>query len=479
MVPFLILPIAAYVFSERQDERYESSASVLYRDIDAIAVGVNEDESPPVLASGDASREGAANVALLTSVNTERQVERRLGGERAVAEEVEISAEPESNVLRIDTTDTSPGRAARTANAYALEFVSLRRRAEQRKLGTEIAFLTQELNRLGQFTISPGANRIRRQLRRLDFLRSQQASGARVISRAERASTPSSPRPVRNALLGGIVGLFLAGVTALLFERLDPRLRTPRDVESALDRPVLGFIRKSRALAGAPSGKGPPSPDADDFLAIRNYLKYAHSHEDVRSLLVTSSAAGDGKTTVAWNLAWAAAGPERRALLIEADLRHPRLASRLGVRSPATLAQVLDGDATLAEAIQDVAVESSSNGQVPARVVSVVFAGPVSDRPRDPEAWERLGMAVKAVEQEFDLVVIDTPPMPSVSDAVPLAAAVDGVLVVSRMGNTPRAGLVRLREQLEAIDAPMIGAVINGVNRELAFDYGYDHYGYG
>jgi Mrp family chromosome partitioning ATPase len=464
MVPFLALPLGVLAFSLSGEKRYSATATVLVHDEAALA-------------SDDPEREAATNVALLSLEPIERRAQRRLGGSEATADEVEAKQEGRSNLLHITATDPSPRRAARTADAFTREYVAFRRNAARRELKAEQRFLQRELAQLSRLESQGATGRsLRSRLRRLQFAESRQTV-VDVVAWAETPSSPSSPRSVRNTLIGGVLGLFLAGAAAILFERLDPRLRTATELESALDRPVLALIRKSRALARSTARSGPPAPHKDDFIALRSHLRFsAAAGGDVRSVLITSAAAGDGKTTVAWNLAWAAAGPEARVLLLEADLRHPTLASNLGLQAEQGLAQVLDGEVSLQDVVRDIAAGGSEDGRHQSRIVSVAFAGRGSARSDDPSAWEHLAAAIKTAEHDFDLIVIDTPPMLFVPDAIPLASRVGGVVVVGRLGSTPRAGLRRLREELETIDAPLIGAVVNRVGRVQAYPFGDSYY---
>jgi tyrosine-protein kinase Etk/Wzc len=159
-------------------------------------------------------------------------------------------------------------------------------------------------------------------------------------------------------------------------------------------------------------------------------------------------------------------------LLIEGDLRDPSLAKSLGAAPEGGLADVLAGTATLEEVAQEVAVRSGEDGGPP-RIVRVVFAGSVSRELTDPSGWERFGADLASWEQDYDLIVIDTPPLVSVPDAVPLLSHVGGVIVIGRLGSTPRAALARLKEQLETFDAPTVGVVVNSVGKDATYGYGY------
>jgi succinoglycan biosynthesis transport protein ExoP len=462
MLPFVLVPAAALAFSLTQEEKYSATASILFRDVGAASL----------IASEDPERETATNIELL-SEETKASVEARLGGDDATAAEVTVAQAGQSNVLKVTATDASPNVASRTANAYAGEYVAFRRRRDLEEVRAELEYVREELRTLPiSQRRGPEARDLRRELRRLEFQASRTSGPARVVSPAQRPSSPVSPKPVRNTIIGAIVGLFLAAIAAVLFERLDPRLRTPKEAEAALERPILGLIRRSRRLS-RPARDSVPPIDFDEFVALRSYLRYGSRNGDIRSVLITSGATGDGKTTVAWNLASAAAAPGRKVLLVEADLRDPSLAAELGAAPKRGLDEVLAGNASLDDVVQDVAVRSGENGGSPARIVSVVFAGERTRVTADLVAWERLGALIEQAQEEYDLVVIDTAPIVSVPDAVPLLSHVAGVIVIGRLGTTPRAALARLREQLEAVDAPTVGVVVNSVGKDAAYGYGY------
>jgi tyrosine-protein kinase len=463
MLPFLVIPIAALVFSVRQEKEYAASASLLFSDTETIA-------------SGLAEREAATNVELLSLDMIRRGVERRLARRGRTAEDVDVKQRGQANVLEITATDADPRLAARTANAYANEYIQFRRDMARRRIIEEQRFIRSEIERVSDTDTKRARRRVRAlegQLRRLEFDESRERGGARLLSAATPPDSPSSPKPVRNTVVGGIVALSLALLAAALFERLDPRVTSPKEVESTLGRPILGLIHKSRALARSPARSRPAPADVDDFLALRAHLRYLNTDGGVRSVLVTSSSPGDGKTTVAWNLAWTAAGRDTRVLLVEADLRNPTLVQALGAAPDRNLISFLEGRAELHEITQQVALPSTENGRRPSGIVEVAFAGTEPARSTNPLDWERLGAALREAEREFDLIVIDTAPILVVPDAIPLLLQVDGVVVVGRLGSTPRVALARLREQLETIGAPTVGAVVNSVSKDAAYDYGY------
>ena len=319
---------------------------------------------------------------------------------------------------------------------------------------------------------------LRERSEQLQVLTSLQTGNAEVVERAEPPSSPSSPKVARNGVLGGVLGVMLGVGLAFLLERLDRRIRDPKELETIFDRPILGAIPESRSLTR--SGRAGGRPEAEAFRMLRANLRYFNIDRDVKSVLVTSAAPGDGKTTVAWNLASAAAGGGARVLVIEADLRHPQFAATVGLHPETGLSTVLAGEAGLEEAVQQVPVSGGGNGRSP-RTIDVLFAGPLPPNPTALLESERMHEIIDRAESEYEFVVIDTPPTSVVSDAVPLVKRVGGVIVVGRLGKSTREAVTHLRNQLRNLDAPTLGVVVNALSSDAgAYGYGSGYgYGYG
>jgi capsular exopolysaccharide synthesis family protein len=191
----------------------------------------------------------------------------------------------------------------------------------------------------------------------------------------------------------------------------------------------------------------------------------------VQNVLVTSARSREGKTTVAWNLACAAASAGMSVSLVEADLRRPVIASRYGLTPTPGLADVLRGDCLIADAIRSVPMlegDSADNGN--RSPVQVVVAG---EPPPDPWALLQLPAMVRVLELVArDLVVIDAPPIPYVGDAIPLLQRVDGVLICASVSSIRSPDAARLRDQLAALDARVLGVVANGGSAATGYAYG-------
>jgi receptor protein-tyrosine kinase len=216
---------------------------------------------------------------------------------------------------------------------------------------------------------------------------------------------------------------------------------------------VLGTIPQSRAIQrSGPGGELPPTGmEGEAFRMLRANLRYFNVDREITSILITSAAPQDGKTTVAWNVAMAEARAGKRVLYIEADLRRPTLSGHLGISPDIGLSLVLSGAETAPTAIQNV------------QGVDLIFAGPLPPNPAELIESQRMTELLTWGEEKYDRVIVDTPPAAVVADAVSLFNQVDGVVIVARLNKSPREAAEHLRDQLANTSAPMLGIVINGV----------------
>jgi succinoglycan biosynthesis transport protein ExoP len=457
-LPTIVVAGAALAFSLQQEQKYSASASLIFRDSGPAA---------QPLVSEDPEREAATNVRLLQGDLLERRVARALGG--SIGGTVSVVAEGDSNVITVKATATDPERAARIANTYAREYTQFRRETARRELREEQRETRGELAALDD--IPPGTAdplaiererfALQRRLAQL-AVATPGAEAIRPIGSAQPPASASSPNPVRNTVLGGLVGLIVGLVLAGARDRLDRRIRDPQELESVFERPIIGRIPKSRALAKRrPGAKALPRAEAEAFHSLRANLLYFGADGRPRSVLVTSAEPREGKTTIAWNLACAASSPGSRVILIEGDLRRPTLARSLGVGDAQGLTEFLEGEASLAEAVREVAVASPDNGSETPRTVSLILAGSPAANPLDLLDSQRMRELLAELSETYDLVVIDTPPTSTTADAIPLLNQVGGVIVVGRLAKSGYDSANELSELLTRLQAPTFGVVVN------------------
>jgi capsular exopolysaccharide synthesis family protein len=272
-----------------------------------------------------------------------------------------------------------------------------------------------------------------------------------------------------------IIGLTIFAALAvglglvLLFEYLDDTIKSKEDFDRYVGLPFLGFIPRIDAkesgnpdiAASARTG----SSVAEAFRAVRTSILFSRSDKPVRTILVTSAGPGEGKTTVAANLAITLAQHKGPVLLIDADLRRPRVAKALGVENKVGLTNFLIGESTLDQVVQKTSIDG----------VFVVTSGPIPPNPAELLHGERLATLLKAALERFDRVVIDSPPVIAVSDARVVARCADGLYLVISMGKTSWRLIQRSKESLTSIGFEVHGAILNNLAAPTG-RYGYYYY---
>ena len=472
----ILIPAAAVAFSLAQQKQYSATASLLFRDpqFDQKLFG-----STFIQQSGDPARQAATNVRLVSLEVVASRTSRALGGRPSagdIAAGINVAPAGQSDVANITATNSDPQLAARIANTFAQQFIAFRREADRSKISSAQQLVQEQLRRLpAAERKSPEGTALSQRAEQLQILAALQTGNAELVQPAQPPSSPSSPKPIRNGAIGLLFGLLFGVAVALLLERLDRRLSRTEDIAEAFDRPVLGAIPESRTIAKSQGRDAALAPaEAESFRMLRASLRYFNVDRKITSVLITSAAPAEGKSTVAIHLASAAASAGQSVLLLEADLRRPTIARRLGISPGVGLSQVLAGDVPLSEATQAVAVTSGAF-ETTQRTLDVLVSGPIPPNPADLIESERMRKVITHAEGLYDLVIVDTPPTSVVSDAIPLVKEMSGVIVVTRLGRTTRESASHLRSQLENLDANILGVVVNSAGKTGGYGYGYGY----
>ena len=481
----VITAAAAVGLALREEKQYSATADLLFRDpaLDQKLFG-----SSFAVPYQDPVRQAETNLGLVSVREVAERAARRLdGGLTAddISGSISTSSKGESDLASITATDTDAERAARIANAFALEYIAFRRDADRAKIREAQRVVQRQLSRSSGGNGSGDTQTLRQRAEDLRILASLQTGNAELVQAARAPGSPSSPKPRRNGLIGAFIGLLIGLGIALAREQLDRRLKQPEELEKVFDLPILATVPKSRALQRrVETPHGLPPVEGEAFRMLRANIRYFNVDREIRSVLLTSAAPKDGKSTVALCLAMAAAETGSRCLLIEADLRAPTLGALLGIPTETGLASLLsDPREQLSNVGWRVPLTPSTNGTGPERdgsasSLDVIFAGGPTPNPTEMLESQRMRQILAEAEREYPFVVVDAPPVTSVSDAIPLIGQVDGVIVVSRLGANTRAAAERLRDQLRNLDAPTLGVVANfATDRDRAY-YGYP-YGHG
>jgi succinoglycan biosynthesis transport protein ExoP len=469
----VLVPAAALAVSATQQKKYTAEATLLFRDpqFDQKLFG-----STFVANSNDPERQEATNLELISLETVAARTAKRVPGvtPKEVSDAIDPEAVGQADVVSIKATWTDPRRSATLANTFAEEYIAFRRDADRAKIGVARLPLRQQLRGLSRKELAgPTGRSLRARLTQLNVLASLQTGNAELVQRALVPDGPSSPKIVRNGALGLVLGLILGAGLVGLAEALDRRLRDPSEIEHAFNAPVLASIPESPGLTKADAAlSNVPPGQFEAFDMLRANLRYFNLSRDIHTVLVTSAEPGEGKSTVAWGLAVAAARTGTRTLLVEADLRRPTFASQYQLRAPAGLTTVITGRAQRAEAVQSIRLAPEGDGPSP-ESLDVLLAGPLPPNPTKVAESDQMARLLEDAKREYDLVIIDTPPITLVPDAIPLMRRVDGVIVVSRLGTSSRGPMRRLGHQLENLDAPVLGVVVNSADEKDPYGYGY------
>jgi succinoglycan biosynthesis transport protein ExoP len=462
----ILAGVAAGAFAYATRDTYESTAKLLFRQ--TLGNELNALGLLPGLQDADHLAQSAVEVVDSRRVAGATAAELRQRGvdmsTDAVVSDVTVSDKTNSDVVEVVGKGSSARRAALLTEAYSTNAARLADRDQREIAARALDNLNQQLNELPrrEREAAIGASaRLRSRIEKMRVL-AEVGNGTPQIIQPAYVPTSKAGNPIQTILLGLLFGLVLGVGLALLREQADRRLHRAEDVSTAFVAPVLTTVPRNRALKRhVPFGDLPPEI-AEAFRMLQMNLRFGQSGS-IRSVLVTSARAREGKTTVAWNLASATASSGLSVALVEADMRRPSLAAHYGLESEPGLSEVVRGQASIAEAVQAVLPQPSDarvNGHP--RPLHVLVAG---QPPSDPWALMQSAAMVRVLEtlrRDHDFVVIDTPPIPHVADAISLLRRVDGVIVTASVNSTRGPEAERLRDQLQALDARILGVVANG-----------------
>ncbi|MDQ6605590.1 MAG: CpsD/CapB family tyrosine-protein kinase, partial [Actinomycetota bacterium] len=287
---------------------------------------------------------------------------------------------------------------------------------------------------------------------------------AELVADAVVPPLPSFPHNSKTAKYGALIGLLIGLLLVVWIGRRDRRIRDASSVEDAYGVPLLGTVSDKQAATLGEARAGRSAYTTEAFARLGASLRYLNVDRDIHTVMVTSASAREGRSTVALQLAIAEAmAGSDRVLLLEADLRGPVLARALGEQARPGLSEVLSRSASLQDALRSVRIGGSQDGTSPGARISVLPAGAVPPNPLELIESESMTWLMNTLKDSFDLIVIDSPPISVVPDAIPLLARVSGVVLVGRIGVTTRAAAAAMREQLAQAGAHTLGVVAMSV----------------
>jgi capsular exopolysaccharide synthesis family protein len=293
---------------------------------------------------------------------------------------------------------------------------------------------------------------------------------ASVLERALEPKTPVSPKPLQNGVVGGLLGLMLGVGIAFVLEQLDLTVKTKEDVEKVF-APLPGIA----TIPLAPNNKdwsiflrnAPNSPESEAIRILRTNIQFLSVDDPVQRVVITSTVAGEGKTTVAVNLAAGIAATDLRVLLIEADLRKPTLKNYFPDFQGVGLSEVLSGQADLEEAVWKTDIDN----------LYLIMSGRLPPNPSELLGSQRMADVLDLASSIADVIILDTPPALPVTDASALAPQSDGVVLVVRAGQTSAHKALDVARSFERNGVRVLGIALNAMGGDTSSNY-YYHYGY-
>jgi capsular exopolysaccharide synthesis family protein len=302
-------------------------------------------------------------------------------------------------------------------------------------------------------------------------------SNIQVVDQAEIPTRPYKPNRQLNLLLAAVVGLFLGVGLAFFFEYLDNTVKTPEDVEQLIRLPSFGMVpeisyeRKRRLEKGASypveliTHGHPKSMLSEAYRNIRTSILLSFSEKPPKKIVITSPNPSEGKTTTVINTAVALSQTGAKVLIIDGDMRHPRIHKIFNQENGAGLSNFLSGNAPLDSIIKQTQVPN----------LYYIPCGPIPPNPSELVGSNLFKEMIKVLGNKFDHVVLDSPPALGFADSTILSTCVDGVVLVVLGGKTPRETLQRAKEILHQVNAKILGVVVNRVDIRRS-DYGYYYY---
>jgi len=471
--------MVALAISFTETKQYAASAQVLVQpSTESSALGSTVQPVTPT--------DVQTMLQLVTSAPVTSAVRRQLGSAPAVS----ASEVAQTNVISITAISTVPARAAKIANTYAKAFVADQRTvalnsltSAEAQLRGEIKSLSKQIKQLRgtagtaseQTALLNQQAVLSEQLTQMQVNTSGETGGLTVVTPAQTPTSPSSPKPTENGLLGLVAGLILGLAAAFLRESLDDAVATKETAEEYGGATVLAAVPmvnswKKRDKPLVVSLARPMSPAAEAYRSLRTSLQFARQERDLRTILITSPAASEGKTSTLSNLGAMFAQAGQRVVLVSCDLRKPRLGEFFGLDERLGLTTAILGEQPVEELIQPVPGDDN---------LWLLGSGQMPPNPAELLNGRRIQDVFNTLRGLFDLVLIDSPPVLPVTDAVVLAKDADAALLVVAAGHTSRSDLQRAAEKLAQVNARVVGLVLNETTRQGGgYGHGYQ-YGYG
>jgi polysaccharide biosynthesis transport protein len=495
LVAVVVAVGAAYFVSSRETPAYEATAEV---NIGANSVGSILNPSQKVSSSVIAAEvQTFAETAHTTSVARLALAAARVQGltPQQLLNETKISASTSSNILTFAVTDRFPGRARQLATAYASQFVRSSNATAVKGLKGQIAKQEQliaaltakirtETRNFSAGAATADVHTLDIESKQLQTLKNAQQSLANnnVVAQTAQSASKVRPATTKNLAMGLGLGIVIGLVLISLAEALDTRIRRSDEISERLGLPLLTRIpipprslRKTGSLGMLDDEGG---LESEAYRKLRINLDFANLSIKARTIMITSAAEQEGKSTTVANLAIALARAGRRVVLVDLDLRKPFIDHFFDLTGRPGLTDVALGNVTLDQALWSIPFPGSDAGPQ-AGSLYVLPSGPMPPNPADLIESAVVTEVLLDLAERADVVLLDSAPLLPVSDGVVLSNKVDAMLVVVRGSTIKRPMLSELQRVLGACPCAKLGYVLTGAEEGEGYGYGYGYAGYG
>ncbi len=468
----LVAVVAAVLYVVQQDASYKAEAELLVRQSESATIIGDQ-----VVNANEAARQLNNEVKLFESGTMQEAVEAAYDGPLDPQDVRASTTSDSSDVLSAHVTAADPDAAADLVNLYAETFIQVRRQqrtdellAVGENIQQKIAELDAQIAQVDEEDAAPLLNQrsfYQSQLEDVELSAEiTQTSGAQILTVAEAPESPVTPRPVRDVGVALIVGLVLGVGLAFLVDSLDDRIRDVADLDRISGglptMALVPLVEKGHTERFIATRDEVGSAQAEAFRSLRTAVKFAGLDRPLKTIQVTSAAQGEGKTTTVSNLAIAFAQGGERVAIACCDLRRPNVQERFDLTLSPGLTDVLARDVTLDQAVRRYAAN-----------LGILPAGTPARNPSELLSTDRAAAVVEALSEQTEVVLVDTPPVLPVTDALVVSRMVEGTLVVVDAGRTTRKDVRRTLQLLRQVNAPVIGLVLNGVAPGDQYTYGY------
>jgi succinoglycan biosynthesis transport protein ExoP len=486
----LIAGMAAFFFSRRMTPYYDSTTTVMVN----VSPATQTTDYASMLVSQQLTStysEMMVKEPVLSQVISQLNIDMTPEELKAL---ITVSPVRDTQLIQITAETTDPQLSANIANAVATVFsnqiqeIQSQRFAQSKtRLEAQLTDLENQINsyraQASEAVTAEDKDRIDAKVTQYQQLysnlllsyeavrlsESQSISSVVQVETAKPIVNPVRPKVMQNTLLATMVGFFFAAGAIIAREAMDDTIKTPEDISRKFKIPVLGVINHYNGKGETPITLADPrSPTAEAYRTLRTNVNYTSVDTPLRTLMITSSEPGEGKTTTVSNLAIVLAQNGKQVIVADCDLRHPRIHTYFRLNNRRGMSNLF---------AQSTFALDGSRQASGVDNLSVITTGSLPPNPAELLGSKKMQSILTAMTESAEVVLVDTPPILAVTDAAVLGPTVDGVILVVKPGKTRASALRQTLEQLHQVKANVLGVVLNDVvTRGSSYGYRYKYY---